>query len=215
VSVQDVLDPSLFEKEAGESCGETNEINVPAMSLRLAVHLLTHPTSPARHCCVVDTGLKEADGGGGYDTHKEMSFTQSYNLHNTLTNLLSRVNKPGEADATKIDLDKTMIILNQEFGRAPSAQNGGLGRNHWPYGYMQVYIGGPITNQQKGIYGAIEESGQATTFTTPTENRIASLLAMGIWPFDPAGFSNSDVQNQSEDRGAIIDVTKRVLGYQL
>jgi hypothetical protein len=125
------------------------------------------------------------------------------------------VNKPGENDPNKIDLDKTMIILNQEFGRAPTAQNGGFGRNHWPYGYAQVYIGGPITEGQHGVYGSIEESGQATTFTTPTENRIAALLAMGIWPFDQAGYSNSEVQDQVEDAAAVVDVTKRVLGYQL
>ena len=212
-SVKQVLDPSLFVKVPGTACGQDNTINVPAMSLRLATHLITHPTSPARHCCVIDTGLKEADGGGGYDTHHEMSFTQSRNLNNMFGNLLSRVNKPGEADPDKIDLDKTMIILNQEFGRAPGSQNGGLGRNHWPYGYMQVYFGGPIKKEQAGVYGAIPESGQASVFTTPTENRIAALLAMGIYPFDSAGFSNSDVQNQSDNSKAIADVTKRVLGY--
>lgn len=214
-SVKQVLDPSLFVKVPGTACGEDNEINVPAMSLRLATHLLTHPTSPARHCCVIDTGLMEADGGGGYDTHREMSFTQSRNLNNLLSNLLARVNKPGEKDPDKIDLDKTMVILNQEFGRAPGSQNGGFGRNHWPYGYMQVYLGGPITKDQSGVFGAIPESGQATVFTTPTENRIAALLAMGIYPFDSAGFSNSDVQGQGSDAGAIADVTKRVLGYEV
>jgi len=213
-SVKDVLDPSLFEKIAGTACEETNDINVPAMSLKLATHLLTHPVSPAKHCCVVDTGLSEADGGGGYDTHREMSFTQSKNINNLLNNLLDKIKKPGEADPNKIDLDKTMVILNQEFGRAPTAQNGGFGRNHWPYGYMQVYIGGPITEAQAGVYGSIEESGQADVFTTPTENRIAALLAMGIWPFDQAGYSNSEIQNQSQDGPAILDVTKRVLGYE-
>lgn len=215
-SVKDVLDPSLFEKTPGTACGVTNpNINVPAMSLKLATHLLTHPLSPAKHCCVVDTGLTEADGGGGYDTHREMTFTQSKNLNNMLTNLLDKINKPGENDPNKIDLNKTMVILNQEFGRAPTAQNGGLGRNHWPYGYMQVYIGGPITEAQAGVYGSIGEDARAEVFTTPTENRIAALLAMGIWPFDQAGYSNSEVQNQIEDAAAIVDVTKRVLGYQL
>lgn len=213
-SVKEVLDPALFVKAPGAACGKENKlINVPSMSLRLATHLLTHPTSPARHCCVIDTGLNEADGGGGYDTHREMSFTQSSNLNNMFNNLLLHVNKPGEGDPNKIDLDKTMIILNQEFGRAPGSQNGGNGRNHWPYGYMQVYFGGPIRKEQAGVYGAIPESGQASVFTTPTENRIAALLAMGIYPFDAAGFSNSDVQHQSENSRAIADVTKRVLGY--
>lgn len=215
--VKAVLDPTLFVPGPDTSCRETNNnINVPKMSLALATHLLTHPTSPARHCCVMDTGLVAADGGGGYDTHSEMSFKQSGNLRNMLVNLLSRINEPGENNPNKIDLDKTMVILNQEFGRAPTRQGTGNGRNHWPYGYMQVYIGGPITEEQRGVYGSISpETAQATTFTTPTENRIAALLAMGIWPFDQAGFSSSDVQGQTHEPAAIVDVTKRILGYDV
>jgi hypothetical protein len=159
--------------------------------------------------------LNEADGGGGYDTHEEMTFTQARNLKNLLVNLIERINQPGEGDPTKIDLDKTMVILNQEFGRTPGAQDGGFGRNHWPYGYAQVYIGGPITKQQSGVYGSIAESGRAEIFTTPTENRIAALLAMGIYPFDQASFSNSDVEGLSNDGAAIASATRRVLGYEL
>jgi hypothetical protein len=219
-SVKQVLDPSLFVKLPGKSCeddsGENeSDINVPAMSLKIATHLLTHPQTPAKHCCVIDTGLNEADGGGGYDTHEEMTFTQARNLKNLLVNLIERINQPGEGDPTKIDLDKTMVILNQEFGRTPGAQDGGFGRNHWPYGYAQVYIGGPITKQQRGVYGSIAESGRAETFTTPTENRIAALLAMGIFPFDQASFSNSDVEGLSNDGAAIASATRRVLGYEL
>lgn len=214
-SVKGVLAPELFVKLPGQSCDEENEINVPAMSLKIAAHLLTHPQTPAKHCCVIDTGLKEADGGGGYDTHEEMTFTQARNLKNLLTNLLERVNKPGEADPSKIDLDKTMIVLNQEFGRTPGAQDGGFGRNHWPYGYAQIYIGGPITSKQRGVYGSIQESGRADIYTTPTENRIAALLAMGIFPFDSASYSNSDVQGQTNDGQAIADATRRILGYEV
>jgi hypothetical protein len=214
-SVKDVLDPSLFVKVPGKSCEDESDINVPAMSLKIAAHLLTHPETPARHCCVIDTGLNEADGGGGYDTHEEMTFTQARNLKNLLTNLLAHVNKPGEGDASKIDLDKTMIVLNQEFGRTPAAQDGGFGRNHWPYGYAQIYIGGPITKAERGVYGSIEETGRANIFTTPTENRIAALLAMGIFPFDSAAFSNSDVQGQSNDGLAIADATRRIRGVEV
>lgn len=214
-SVKEVLDPSLFIKEAGTSCEKSNDINVPSMSLKIAAHLLTHPATPARHCCVIDTGLKEADGGGGYDTHEEMTFTQARNLKNLLTSLMAHIKKPGEDAPDKIDLDKTMIVLNQEFGRTPYAQDGGFGRNHWPYGYMQVYIGGPITKAQQGVYGSIDETGKAKTYTTPTENRIAALLAMGIYPFDASSFSNSDVQGQSNDGTAIADATRRILGYEV
>lgn len=189
-------------------------INPPYMSLRLATHLLTHPQYPAAHCCVIDTGVKEADGGGGYDTHNETPFTQASNARNLLGNLMSVINAPGENNPNKIDLNKTMVILNMEFGRAPGLQKTypNTGRNHWPYGYTQVYLGGPITKAQRGIYGAIPESGQASTFTTPTENRIAALLAMGIYPFGQLAFSGSDVQGQTEEGPALRSVMSRVLG---
>ncbi len=194
---------------ANSSSPFTQPLNAPAMSLKLATHLLTHPQFPAKHCMVIDTGLKEADGGGGYDTHNETPWTQARNLNNFLNSLLPLVNKPGENDPTKIDLNKTMIILNMEFGRTPGLVGAQTGRNHWPYGYTQVYIGGPA---QKGIYGSIAESGQAQTFTTPTENRIAGLLALGIWPFDQASYSGSNVQNQTEEGPAVQSVLQRVLG---
>lgn len=188
--------------------------NYPGMSLTMATHLLTHPQFPAKHCMVIDTGLREADGGGGYDTHNETPFTQAHNLNNFFKSLLPLVNAPGENDPNKIDLNKTMIILNMEFGRTPGLQKTtNTGRNHWPYGYAQIYIGGPITKAQKGVYGTIEESGQATTFTTPTENRIAALLAMGIWPFDHASFSSANVQDSSSEANAVKSVLQRVLGY--
>jgi hypothetical protein len=219
-TLQSMFDPSLFVGQAETVCERSTrqgqDRNVPKMSLNIATHLLTHPEAPARHCCVVDTGISEADGGGGYDTHSEMPLTQAANLNNLLTNLLSKINKPGENDPSKLNLDKTMIILNQEFGRTPYRQSPtSNGRNHWPYGYMQVYIGGPIRAEQRGIYGAIDNEGRAKIFTTPTENRIAAMLAMGIWPFDQAGFSSSDIQGQSTDAGAVKDVTKRILGYDV
>lgn len=188
--------------------------NYPGMSLKMAAHLLTDPQSPAKHCMVIDTGLREADGGGGYDTHNETPFTQAHNLNNFFKSLLPLVNGPGESDPGKIDLNKTMIILNMEFGRTPGLQKTtNTGRNHWPYGYTQVYIGGPITQAQRGVYGAIPESGQASVFTSPTENRIAALLALGIWPFDQASFSSVNVQDYSSESNAVKSVLQRVLGY--
>ena len=45
------------------------------------------------------------------------------------------------------------------------------------------------------------------------ENRIAALLAMGIWPFDQASFSSANVQDSSSEANAIKSVLKNVLGY--
>ncbi len=211
--IQAVLDPALLVPYNGAACGQTNNAttgngntgnaitfgNLPDMSLGLATHLLNHPDYPAKFATVVDVGLRQADGGGGYDTHSEAPITQSRNLNNFLTSLLKRIKTPEEAASpTKIDLDKTMVVLNMEFGRAPGRQGGptAMGRNHRPFGYVQIYFGGPIGPDQKGVYGQIEESGQAKIFTTPAENRIATLLAMGIWPFDAAAYSGSDIQGK-------------------
>lgn len=188
--------------------------NLPAMGLRLATHLLTHPTHRARHCAVVDSGVRQADSGGGYDTHTDGPWRQATNLNNLLEHLLGFINEPGENNPNKLDLDKTMVILNTEFGRAPGRQtSGSRGRNHWPHGFVQVYIGGPIRKAQAGYYGSIAENGYASVFTTPAENRMAALLALGIYPFDGASFSSGDVQGQSQDSAAARSVIERVLGH--
>ncbi|RYE87900.1 MAG: DUF1501 domain-containing protein, partial [Myxococcales bacterium] len=209
--VQSVLKPELFLPFASKACTD-EATNLPGMSLRLAAHLLTHPTEPARHCCVVDGGLLPADGGGGYDTHGENSYTQSRNLSNLFGSLLPLINEPGENDPSKIDLNKTMIVLNMEFGRSPQAQ-GGEGRNHWPYGYTTVYLGGPITEAQRGLHGAIGPDGYATTYVTPAEHRMAALMALGIWPFFQDSFGVSDVQNVAGELEGAQSVAARVLGY--
>lgn len=209
--VQAVLDPSLFKSISSTVCKDTST-NLPAMALKLAAHLLSHPTEPARHCCVVDGGLIPADGGGGYDTHGENCYTQARNLRNFFEGLLPLISEPGEKAPGKIDLATTMVVLNMEFGRSPGAQ-GELGRNHWPYGYVTVYFGGPIDQAHKGLYGAIGPDGHATTFVTPAEHRIACMLALGIWPFFPDSFGVSDVQDATSELEAAKSVAARVLGY--
>lgn len=188
--------------------------NLPAMNLRMATHLLTHEKYAARHATVVDVGIRQADGGGGYDTHSDGPWRQATNLNNFLDHLMMNINTPGENNPRKLDLDKTMVILNSEFGRAPARQNpGGQGRNHWPLGYAQIYIGGPIREEQRGIYGSIGEDGVATKFTTPAENRIAALLALGIYPFDAVAYSGSDAQGETQEGPAARSIIKRVLGH--
>lgn len=233
--IQSVLDPNDFvpmiTPKAGEEVGTDgsgNPVfvggsqagipgtagNLPAMNIRMAAHLLTHPTYPAKHVTMVDFGIKTADGGGGYDTHSNGPWRQAINFNNMIDQLLANINQPGENDPRKIDLDKTMIILNSEFGRSPVQQNPtSQGRNHWPQGYGQIYIGGPIREAQAGIYGALDNSGIATTFTTPAENRIAALLALGIWPFDQVAFSGSDAQGETQEGPAARSIIKRVLGH--
>ncbi|WP_437968106.1 DUF1501 domain-containing protein [Sorangium sp. So ce260] len=210
-----VLDGALFEETMTALCGDEAAVNAPAICLRVIAHLLTHPAMPARYCCFVDPGLIMADGGGGYDTHAETCRTQARNLGNTLTELLSHVRRPeeqGPEAAGKIDLDRTLVILNMEFGRSPGAQDD-FGRNHWPYGYVTVYLGGPIREAQRGIYGAIGPDGHATTFVKPAEQRVAALLAMGIWPFAQEGFGVSDVDGTRNEGESAEAALARVLGH--
>ena len=204
--IQSMLPPSYLEpwQTTLDLCGTSPvpaTANYPAMGLRLAAHLLTHPTHRARHCTVVDTGLRQADSGGGYDTHSEDPITQTRNLDNFLLHLLDFINEPGENHPTKLDLDETMIILNTEFGRTPAPQGGptARGRNHWSHGFVQVYIGGPIRAGQAGIYGHIDDEGYATVFASPAEHRIAALLALGVYPFEADSYSSSDVQGAPEE----------------
>lgn len=205
-----VLEPQYFDKIAGTECNETNPTDATRMGLELATHLLTHPTSPARYVCVVDGGLLTADGGGGYDTHGENSHTQARNLGHTLKSLMNLINAPGENDPGKLDLDKTMIVLTTEFGRTPYAQGGGKGRNHWPYGYPITFIGGPV---KKGVFGACGPDGWATSASSsPQENRIAALLALGIWPFAQESYNVSDVPGATNEADAAALVKQRQLG---
>ena len=203
-----VLAGDLFTRQGGTSCQTSRTTNIPLMGLSAAARLLTHPTEPASYVCVSDTGLYEASGGGGYDSHSDNARDQSTNFDNLLKSLLGIINAPGETDPRKLNLDDTLIILNTEFGRTPTAQ-GSTGRNHHPYGYVTAFIGGPTA---KGVAGAIGPNGVASTYATPAQNRIAALLALGIWPFSPEAFAVSDVPTASGELDAATKAMQACLG---
>jgi hypothetical protein len=213
-AIRGVLDPSLFVTQGGSSCNLSRTRDIPTMSLQAARHLLTHPTEPARYVCVSDTGLYEASGGGGYDTHEDHAMDTARNFDNMLQALLAIINGPGETDPTKLSLDDTLIILNTEFGRTPTAQDR-TGRNHHPYGYVTAFMGATITPAERGIFGAIGPNGRATMAATPSENRIGALLSLGIWPFAPEAFAVSDVPGAATEEQAVQLATQRVLGVTL
>ena len=205
-AISSVLTPSLFSPQQGTACHVTRS-DIPLVGLSAARHLLTHPTEPASYVCVSDVGLYEASGGGGYDTHTDNARDTATNFDNMLQSLLGIINGPGETDPTKLSLDDTLIILNTEFGRTPVAQGNSNGRNHHPYGYVTAFIGGPT---QKGISGAIGPDGNATMFATPAMNRMAALLALGIWPFAQEAFAVSDVPGAS---GELDGATKAMAAF--
>jgi hypothetical protein len=214
-AVAAVMEDSLFRVVGGRTCGDDSGYDVPGMSLNAARHLLTHPTEAARYVCVSDTGLLEASGGGGYDTHTENSHDTARNFANVLKHLAAIINPPGETDPAKLDLDDTLVILNTEFGRTPWEQDGGNGRNHHPYGYATVFLGGPIRSEQRGVYGAIGPDGNAAYSASPSVNRVGALLALGIWPFSPEAFAVGDVEEAGSEAEAARFASERILGYTL
>ncbi len=207
-----ILPPELLAKVGGSACGKDSGLDTPGMGMKLAAHLLTHPTAPARYVCLVDGGLIPATGGGGYDTHTDHTRDQARNLWHTLTHLTSVINAPGEDDPAKISLDDTLVILNTEFGRTPYPQNGN-GRNHHPYGYVTVMFGGPIGPAQRGIVGSIGPDSLAHAWVTPSEARAAALVAMGIWPFEPEAFAVGDVRDVASEAEAAAWLKAVVLGH--
>ncbi len=209
-AIRNVIPDDLFQTRSATTCGVARR-SIPHMGLAAARHLLTNPTEPASYVCVSDTGLREASGGGGYDTHTDNARDTAMNFDNLLKGLTEIVNAPGEADPSKLNLDDTLIILNTEFGRTPGRQ-GGTGRNHHPYGYATAFIGGPITTAHKGVSGAIGRDGNATKFATPAENRMAALLAMGIWPFAAEGFNVSDTPSATGELQAAQQAMTKFLG---
>jgi len=207
-AISAVIAQDLFNTQGGTSCQTTKSRDIPLIGLSAAARLLTHPTEPASYVCVSDTGLYEASGGGGYDTHTDNARDTATNFDNMLKSLLGIINAPGETDPKKISLDDTLIILNTEFGRTPRAQ-GTTGRNHHPYGYVTAFIGGPTT---KGVSGAIGPNGQADMYATPAQNRIAALLALGIWPFSQEAFAVSDVPGATGEVDAALKAMQMCLG---
>ncbi|MCA9567490.1 MAG: DUF1501 domain-containing protein [Myxococcales bacterium] len=211
-AIRQILGDDFMANLSGSSCGESAGRSYSAMGLENAVALLTHPTAPARYVNVVDTGLVEADGGGGYDTHFEHLFPQARNTTHLLQELVDRINEPGENDPDKIDLDDTLVILTTEFGRTPFRQEGGSGTNHHPYGFVSVLLGGPIGPDQSGIVGSIGPDGTSDDYTTPSELRAGLLAACGIYPFAHESFAVGDVRDAQTERDALARVTETVLG---
>jgi len=202
-AIAGVMPADLFAPRYAGACGHPVRRDIPLTALAAAARLLAHPTEPASYVCVSDVGLYEASGGGGYDTHTDNARDTATNFDNMLASLLAVIAAPGERDPAKLSLDDTLIILNTEFGRTPAAQ-GDSGRNHHPYGYVTAFLGGPV---RAGVAGAIGPDGLATSFATPAANRIAALLALGIWPFAPEAFSRDDAGAPSELDAAAAAMT--------
>jgi hypothetical protein len=210
--LQGILTPELLAIGPGEYCGDSNSVNYPADGVRIAASLLQRETDAPRYVCVVDSGLKGASGGGGYDTHSEHIHDSTRNLLNTFTALADNIRAPGEDAPNKIDLDETMVVLTTEFGRSPMIE-GDTGRGHWPYGMVSVLIGGSIGPDQAGIVGNFGANGVAENYVTLEEFRAALMLAMGIWPFEAETWAVGNVRAASSEESGALWLKQTVLGH--
>ncbi len=194
--------------------------NKTATALNVAVHTLT--AGDGKYACVIDRGvLSNGAANSPYDTHTNTRHaeTNATNLFNLLSNLADHIDPTG-ADPTKINLDNTMIVINTEFGRAPSveipgAAEGNRGRNHHPYGYVSLMIGGPITT--RGIVGTLDSNGFQTVGHdySPTDVHGAAMLAAGVDPFSSENFGVTEFTsnvNDGTEQGTRINLKETILG---
>ena len=199
----------------GRICGTAaaaeppQQANRTKTSLEVATLLLT--TGGARYVCVFDGGIT-----GTYDSHDgptHVTFTSS-NIFNLCTHLAAQIDPTG-MDATKLNLDNTIIVINSEFGRTPDIGDFG-GRDHWPYGYPSVLIGGPITTRK--IQGSLDAAATpaAATVLSPTDVHGAVLLAAGVDPFASENFGVGDFTtpfiSDGTEQGTRLNLKTKVLG---
>lgn len=202
-------------------CGnQINTQDMPRMQANMAANLLTRETDAARYVLWIDAGI-EPRPTGGHDVHNASVRFNASNLSHTFSALLDQIADPDNerpGDDRRIDLSRHMVVINTEFGRQPFQQGGGTGTNHNPYGYVQIFIGGPIGgpigSAMAGgtVYGEISETdGQATTWVSPAQSRMMILQAMGIYPFSPQSYAVAEA-GFSEEAEAAMAVRDTFLG---
>jgi hypothetical protein len=220
-----LLSEELFQSKTADLCpehplylGTTTGLDETTTAIQMARHLLTAGENAPKYVQVLDGGLVTDPAGQGYDSHGAHVLQQGINVTHMCQALSDIVNKPGETDSSKLDLDQHFVLLNTEFGRGPipevtPANPYGLGTNHWPWGYVVVGFGGFVDEERSGVVGAIGEDSHATSFFTPTEHRAAMLLAMGVWPFSEESFAVSEVRGATSELEAALALKAKVLGY--
>jgi uncharacterized protein DUF1501 len=216
---------------ASFSGGPLTALDRTSAAVRAGAFLLSQPEASggARYVGVIDGGLMQA-GGAGYDTHGNNTLTTGVNIWNVCSALASVIDTASPPAAGKISLNDTLVVIKTEFGRTPAVMGSGdnAGRDHWPQGYVNILIGGPIT--ARGIAGGIGfnmgDRGHALPVTitgstvnaghfTPSEFQASLMLAAGIFPFQAENFGVGDMslatRDATEDATA-SQIRSRVLG---
>ncbi len=192
-----ILQPSLFNSipPPAQLCQSNMGVadDMPAMQARLAANLLTREQNSARYVLWIDAGLQPRPTGG-HDVHSSSIRYNATNYSHTFGALLDNIvdpMNPRAGDENRIDLDRQMVLINSEFGRQPVQQGNSTGTNHHPWGYVQIFIGGPIT--ETSVYGAMQDSdGYATTSVSAAQSRMMVLQSMGIYPFSSQSYNVAD-----------------------
>lgn len=210
-TLAELVPPEALGLRGVTQCG-VSAISQPHTSATLARTMLTRPEDPLRYALWIDAGLR-ATVDGGHDTHEHHVAQASVNYAHALQELADAIALPGDDDPTKIDLDRTLVVVHSEFGRAPVPQDERGGLNHWPHAGVTVLMGGPVAPEAQGVYGVVDEAtGYALDYATPAEIRIAMLLALGVYPFGSDAFAVADVRGASTELGAVRRVTGEILG---
>lgn len=191
-------------------------------AIRTAARLLAHadPAFRARYVCVVDEG---SPGLRTYDTHADNFFGEAVPTANNLWRTLRAV--ADEVAAGRLDLATTLVVIKTEFGRTPAYNGAGAepngtpipahGRDHWPFGYVTVLLGGPT---RPGVAGAINDGhppsladldspgtpgiAERGKSCSPTAIQAALLMAAGIDPFADGNFDWSDIDTDNQLRAS-------------
>jgi hypothetical protein len=210
--LQDVLTRRMFRQRRSAGCEVGVMVDIPSMTIEGAVGVLTNRHAPARYALAIDYGLMFLDQTGGLDAHDQHLQRHSQNLTHSLRALAQNINRPGENDPDKLDLDDTLVAITTEFGRTPVLQPGSDGgTDHHPDGYVQILLGGPV---QPGIVGAIGPDAVAVDPVTPGEFRAGLLAGLGLWPFSGESYSAGDIPGAESDVDAFHRVARRVLGVR-
>ena len=206
----------------------STQLDRTTAAIRAGAFLLSQPAASggARYVGVIDGGLLQS-GGAGYDTHGDSVRVQFVNVFNVAAALAEIIDPAVTPAPGKISLADTLVILRTEFGRTPDPK-GGTGRDHWPHGYVNTLIGGPVGSRAiAGSIGftdggdrgqAIPNSGVATNPKnrfTPTEFHAAVQMAAGIFPFESENFGIGDMSDSTRDASEELtaaNIRTRVLG---
>lgn len=187
-----------------DGSSEPDQSDPVRAAINLATSLLTNPTEGPSHVLVADVGLRNLGTSQPcYDSHGSLISNDHEAVQAPLSNLynlfsaLNDVIDPSGQDASKLNLDDTMIVLSTEFGRTenPVTRSNGLtGREHNAFGYLNIMIGGPIDGNNSGVAGWLGSDGlpKDNIWYSPADFRSAVFLAAGVDPFSPEVFGTND-----------------------